>query len=51
MSLKNLCEEIMIGVSLLYDETLVQDIEKIKEPLFAQSNMIERKLIWPDSNE
>jgi hypothetical protein len=51
MSVKNLCEEIMVGVSLLYDEILVQVIEGIKEPLLAQSNMIDRKLIWLDSNE
>jgi hypothetical protein len=41
MSLKNLCEEIMIGVSPLYDETLVQDIEDLYADLvFKNKNEI-----------
>lgn len=41
MSLKNLCEEIMKGVSLLYDETFVQDIEDFYADLvFKNKNEI-----------
>lgn len=41
MSLKNLCEEIMIGVSQLYDEALFQDIEELySELVFKNKNEI-----------